>query len=120
MTTSELLNLDYRDKENKQIIQKALSKVKPLSKYSDEKQVPIEAIEKLVHLVCYRYQIWVRSISLDSQANEDYDVLRCEVIDETNLQQKQNIFGMCIYELYAKLVIYLWSEMKKESLKRRK
>ena len=40
MTTKELLNLDYRDKQNKQIIQKALLHIKPLSKFSDEEHVP--------------------------------------------------------------------------------
>ncbi len=120
MTTKELLNLDYRNKQNKHIIQKALSNIKPLSKYSDEEQIPFEVIEKFIHLMCYKYQIWIKSISLDSQVNEDYDVLRCEVVDESDLSTKQNIFGMCIYELYAKLVIYLWSEIKKESIKKRR
>ena len=46
MKTEDILNLDYREKENKQIIQKALLNIKPLSKFSDEK-IPLEALEKL-------------------------------------------------------------------------
>ena len=45
MTTNEIINLDYREKKNQEIIQKALRKIKPLSKYSEE-YVPYSALEK--------------------------------------------------------------------------
>ena len=57
MKTEQILNLDYRKKENKEIIQKVLRKIKPLSKYSDEVDVPIEAIEKLIHVLVQKYEI---------------------------------------------------------------
>lgn len=119
MTTKDLLNLDYREEENKQIIQKALGKIKPLSKYSDEEQIPLEAIEKLIHLICKRYKVWVREITLDPRANSDYDVIRCQLVNEDNLEFLSNVFGMCIYEAFAKMAIFLWSEVKKEKFKRR-
>lgn len=119
MTTKELLNLDYREDKNKQIIQKALLHIKPLSKFSDDEHVPFEAVEKLIHLICSKYKIWVQNISLDSRANDDYDVSRCVLINEDNLEQIDVVFGMCMYELFAKVVIVLWSEVKKENIKRR-
>lgn len=119
MTTKELLNLDYREEENKEKVQKALLHIKPLSKFSDEEQVPFEAIEKLVHLIGRKYQVWVRDMSLDHQAGDDYDIIRCNIVDVGTLETIGNVFGICMYEIYAKVAILLWSEVKKENLKRR-
>ena len=119
MTTKELLNIDYRDKQNKQIIQKALLHIKPLSKFSDEEHVPFEAIEKLLHLIGSKYKVWVKDITLDSQSGDDYDVSRAHIINEDNLETMEIVFGMCMYELFAKVAIVLWSEVNKENLKRR-
>lgn len=118
MKTEDILNLDYREKENKQIIQKALLNIKPLSKFSDEK-VPIEALEKLLHMICNKYKVWLRNISCDSLASDDGNIWRCEIIDESNLTTMKRLYGICLYELIAKIVIFLWSENKKEKLKRR-
>lgn len=117
MTTKDLLNIDYREEKNKFIIQKALLKIKPLSKFSDEEYVPIEAIEKMIHLICSKYKVWIKDITLDSQSNEMYDIFRCNVIDESNLEYIETIYGICTYELFAKIVILLWS--KKDKLNRR-
>jgi hypothetical protein len=119
MTTKELLNLDYRNKQNKQIIQKALLRIKPLSKFSDEGHVPFEAIEKLLHLIGSKYKVWIKDITLDSQSGDDYDVSRAHIINEDNLETMEVIFGMCMYELFAKVAIFLWSEVKKGKIKRR-
>ena len=118
MKTNEILELDYREKENKQIIQKALLNIKPLSKFSDEKQVPLESLEKLLHMICSKYKVWLRYISQDPRASDDGDIWRCEVIYENNLHH-ENIYGICIYEIFAKLVIFLWSEKKKNKLEQR-
>lgn len=117
MKTNEILELDYRDESNKQIIQKALSNIKPLSKFSDE--IPLEALEKLLHMICNKYKVWIRYISQDPRASDDGDVWRCEIVDESTLHLMRKIYGICIYELFAKIVIYLWSENKKEKLIKR-
>lgn len=119
MTTKELLNLDYREEKNKQMIQKALLRIKPLSKFSDENNVPFYAIEKLIHMICSKYKVWIKDITLDSQSGDDFDISRCNIIDESNLDTIDVVFGICMYELFAKMAIVLWSELKKENLKRR-
>ena len=119
MKTSDILELDYREKENKQIIQKALLKIKPLSKFSDEKQVPLEALEKLLHMICSKYKVWVSKITQEPIASDNGDIWRCEIVDESNLSTIKDIYGICLYELIAKIVIFLWSENKNERLNRR-
>ena len=121
MKTNDILELDYRKEENKQIIQKALLNIKPLSKFSDEsgKPIPLESLEKLLHMICKKYKVWVRYISQDPKASDDGDIWRSELVDESNLRSMKMVYGICLYELIAKIVIFLWSENKKEKLKRR-
>ena len=119
MKTNDILELDYRLKENKQLIQKALLKIKPLSKFSGEEQVPQDALEKLLHMICSKYKVWVSKIIQDPVSSEDGDIWRCEIVDENNLRTIKSIYGICIYELIAKIVIFLWSENKNEKLSRR-
>lgn len=118
MKTNEILELDYREKENKQIIQKALLNIKPLSKFSDETEVPFDSLEKLLHMICSKYKVWIRYITQDPRASDDGDIWRSEIIYEDNLHS-QKVYGICMYELFAKLVIFLWSEKKRERLIKR-
>ncbi len=119
MKTKDIIDLDYRDKKNKQIIQKALGRIKPLEKYADEDEIPFEVIEKLLHQICSKYQVWLQSITHDPVSGDGYDIWRCGICDERTLTHLITIHSMCLYELFAKVVIYLWSEIKNEKLKRR-
>lgn len=119
MTTKEILNLDCREKENEQKIQKVLLKIKPLMKYSDEK-VPIDALDKLIYLICNRYKVWVRRIMQSPLSSDDGNVWSCQIVETNNLDIIQEIFGVSIYEVFAKTVIYLWSMKEKDKLVKRK
>lgn len=119
MTTKGILNLDYRKKENISKIQKVLLKIKPLMKYSDEEQIPFEVLEKLVHIFCNNYKVWVRRIMQSPTTSDDGDVWSCQVVDTDNIDVIQEIYGICMYEIFAKLVIFLWSAKEKGKIKRR-
>lgn len=105
MKTNEILNLDYRVEENKKIIQNVLRKIKPLSKYSDEK-VPLEAIEKVIKIISEKYKIWPKPMKLTG-------VYSVEVEDD-NFKSLGKVYGMCVYEVFAKLVIKMYSEIRKK------
>ena len=110
MKTNEILNLDYRKKESQEIIQKVLTKIKPLSKYSGE-TVPLEAIEKLVCVLCQKYEIvpqWMM-MSFDEPIIGIYSI---GVKMTTNHKWLGTVYGMCIYEVFAKLAIKMYSEVK--------
>lgn len=110
MKTNEILNLDYRKKESQEIIQKVLTKIKPLSKYSGE-TVPLEAIEKLVCVLCQKYEIvpqWMM-MSFDEPIIGIYSI---GVKTTTNHKWLGTVYGMCIYEVFAKLAIKMYSEVK--------
>lgn len=111
MKTEQILNLDYRKKETKEIIQKVLRKIKPLSKCSEEHDIPLEAIEKVVRIISQKYEIvpqWM-VISLYESAINVYSI---SVKTADTHQWLGNVYGMCLYEVFAKLAIKMYSEVK--------
>lgn len=118
MRTDQILNLDYREEESKEIIQKVLRKIKPLSRYSPDEDVPIEALEKLIKAMVHKYEIAPQWI------NTAYDepvlaVYSAGVKETVNHEWLGNVYGICIYELFAKLSIKMYAEIKKGKIPKR-
>ena len=111
MKTEQILNLDYRKEENKEIIQKVLKKIKPLSKYSDEIDVPIEAIEKLVRVLVQKYEITPQWMTM-SYFEPILGLYSIGVKTTTDHKWLGTVYGMCLYEVFAKLAIKMYSEVK--------
>lgn len=120
MTTYDILNLDYREKENVKKIQKVLLKIKPLMKFSDEEVIPIEALDKIIYLICKKYKVWVRSIMQSPKSSDYGNIWSCQIVDTDTLDTIQEIYGITIYEVFAKVVIYLWSVKEKGKIKSRR
>lgn len=113
MTTNQILSLDYRDEENQKAIQKALRQIKPLSKYSDECEIPFSALEKAVTVMCKKYLLHIRDIVADARANDENMIWRAALIDETTLRLVYNVYGISLYEVLAKTAIGLYAEVKR-------
>ena len=113
MTTKEVMNLDCRKEENKEIIQKVLRKIKPLSRYSDEDEIPFEAIEKAITVMSKKYNVRVRELIPDVWSNEKHTIWRATLVNETKLKAFDTVFGITLYEVFAKVAIRLYSEVKK-------
>lgn len=111
MKTEEILNLDYRKEEVKEIIQKVLRKIKPLSKFSEEQDIPLEAIEKCIRIISQKYDIvpqWMVMSLYESAVN----IYSIGVKTSTDHKWLGNVYGMCLYEVFAKLAIKMYSEAK--------
>lgn len=119
MKTEQILRLDYREEESKEIIQKVLRKIKPLSKYSDEYgDIPLEAIEKLIRVLYQKYEItpqWM-SMSLNEPIVNIYSI---GVKTTTDHKWLGTVYGMCLYETFAKLAIKMYSEIKQGNVVQR-
>lgn len=113
MTTKEIINLDYREKENQEIIQKVLRQIKPLSRYSDECEIPFSALEKAITVMCKKYCMRIREFNPDVWANDDHTIWRAILINETNLKTIDMVYGISLYEVFAKCAIRLYAEVKK-------
>lgn len=112
MTTQELLRLDYREEENREVIKRALCKIKPLAKYSECDEIPLEKLEKTVEVLIRKYEVMVNSITPTIIENEMF-WYTARVTKTDDLKYLGCCYGCCIYELMAKLVIKLYSDIKK-------
>ena len=111
MKTEQILNLDYRKEESQEIIQKVLRKIKPLSKYSDESNIPIEAIEKLIRVLVQKYEITPQWMTM-SYFEQTLGIYSICVKTTTGHEWLGTVYGMCLYEVFAKLAIKMYSEIK--------
>lgn len=111
MKTEQILNLDYRKEENKKIIQKVLRKIKPLSKYSDDEQIPLEMIEKTVRVLCQRYEITPQWMNITFHETS-LGIYSIGVKTTTDHKWLGNVYGVCLYEVFSKLVIKMYSEIR--------
>lgn len=110
MKTEQILNLDFRKEENREIIQKVLRKIKPLSKYSDE-VVPIEAIEKLVRVLVQKYEITPQWMTM-SFFEKTHTIYSISIKTTNDHKWVGTIYGSCLYEVFAKLAIKMYSEVR--------
>lgn len=113
MTTNQIINLDCREEENKEIIQKVLRQIKPLSRYSDECDIPFEALEKAITVMCKKYCMRIRDFVPDVWANKNHTIWRATLVNETNLKTIDMVYGITLYEVFAKSAIRLYAEVKK-------
>lgn len=117
MKTEDILNVDFTKEENKKLIQKVLVKIKPLSKYEDG--VPIEALERTVVAICKKYNVdpqWISMTLNDAKGNRI--LYSCGVKTHDKSEWLGTVYASSIYELYAKLCIKLYSESKKQGLRK--
>ena len=114
MKTEQIMNLDCRKEENKKIIQKVLRQVKPLSKFSDEEQIPIEMLEKTVSVLTNKYEIqpqWIICGFRDTiRGGTGY--YSVGVKTTTDHKWLGDASGCTIYELFAKLVIKMYTHVR--------
>jgi len=115
MKTKDILNLDYRKEESQEIIQKVLRKIKPLSKYSEEERLPLEAIEKLIRVLCQKYEITPQWMIM-SFYEPILGIFSIGVKTTTDHKWLGTVYGMCLYEVFAKLAIKMYSEIKSSSI----
>jgi hypothetical protein len=113
MTTNQVINLDCTEKKNQNIIQKVLRQIKPLSKYSDEEDIPFNAIEKAITVMCKKYTMKVNQLVPDMWANDEHTIWRAWLINDTNLKTIEMVYGVTLYEVFAKVAIRLYAEVKK-------
>lgn len=120
MKTEQILNLDYRKEESQEIIQKVLRKIKPLSKYSEEnEQVPVELLEKTISVLVNKYTItpqWVLMHFTGLQKGVPA-MYSCSVKTSDTHEWLGTVYGSSLYELFAKLTIKMYSEVRSGKVK---
>lgn len=118
MTIEEVLDLDCREKENYETIQRCLKKIKPLSKYNTLTDVPIDKIEKLINVMTKKYNMYIYAIILDMLSNEDKTIWKTSVLVDEDTHLSRYVFGVSLYEVLAKAAIYMYSIRNKVGTKK--
>ena len=111
MKTEQILNLDYRKEESREIIQKVLRQIKPLSKFSVENDIPLEVIEKAIRVMICKYEITPQWMHMTYE-NPILGVYSIGVKTADTHQWLGDVHGMCLYEVFAKLAIKIYAEVK--------
>lgn len=117
MTTKQILNLDCRKEESQEIIQRVLRQIKPLSRYSDECDIPLSAIEKVLLIMCKKYGMRLCEI-IPGSGNDDHIIWSATLSNDKNFKVIDHVYGISLYELLAKAAIRLYAEVKKGTSKR--
>lgn len=108
MKTSEILSKRYdRDKD---IFQTLLRKIKPLSKYPVEEEIPLEVLERLVATYEYKYAVQLDYIHPVFIPNENR--IYSAVIRNTDTKDTYPIiYSGSLYEMMCKVCIFYYSEI---------
>lgn len=108
MKIKEILELDYRIKENQEIIQKELNKIKPLSKYQDK--IPLVKIEKCLNVLCNKYNLIL--VLGFARSEVDHMLYGVTIQYKEPIKNIGKVYGVSIYELLSKAVLLIYSEVK--------
>jgi hypothetical protein len=114
MKTKDLLNLDFRVKENREIIQRVLGKIKPLSKYTEYEEIPMELLEKCLKVLTFKYAIGIQYINLTCAKSVEEMVFSSSVRNDSTYAWVGNVYGLTLYELISKTIILIYSEIRLE------
>ena len=112
MKTEQILNLDYRKEESQEIIQRVLRQIKPLSKYSVEDNIPLEAVEKAIVVMSKKYNMRIRDFVPDVWSNSANTIWRATIISDETLSVIQVVYGICLYEVFAKCAIQMYAKVR--------
>jgi hypothetical protein len=112
MTTESILNLDCSKEENLEIVKKALCKIQPLAKYSNiDGRIPLEKIEKLIDKLCRKYHVHVQYMQ-PSHLKDEVLWYTVSIKRTDNHVWLGQCYGSSLYELWAKLAIKIYSDIK--------
>ena len=119
MTTHEILQLDYRLKENQFVLDTVLRKIKPFANYDGE--ITTEMLEKFLSICTNKYEVYFRYItcSFDKKSYDTIGYYSCEVeiSIEGKVKQLETIHAGSIRELFAKISIFVFSKIRNGNIK---
>lgn len=108
MKIEQILNLDCRKEDSWGVIFESLKKIKPLSKYGDINDIPFYVIERIIVKLSKKYNMKVRDIILDIYSNDKEALWIAYIICDKTLQI-ETVYGLSLYEVLTKAVIYMYS-----------
>lgn len=113
MKLEDIMNLNFEDDKSYEIMQKALKKIKAFSKYED---ISLEQLEKFVTKIVCKYDVILHYIMISKVDNR---LLYSLSTRNEKGKWLGTVYGISLYEIYAKLSIKLYSMVKNEEVMKR-
>lgn len=118
MKVKEILELDCREEENRALLQKALFRIPVIAKKcSEDKEVPLSVLEKVASTMSRKYYINISCI-LPVYVPNNGDIYKAIIVN--CITEIGTMYGCSIYEVVAKAVICMYSNVEKSKVLRRK
>lgn len=118
MRTEEILNIDCRKEEGRKKINSFLWKIKPVTKLKIPKgcMLAVEDIERVLHGISIHYCYIVQQIAPYYEDGKQFIFFKGEVMKKRNKTNEWcgTVYGKTMWELLAKALIKIYSEIKKE------
>lgn len=109
MTIDRIVQLDYREDANKKIIKEELKKIKPLSNIPVDEEVPFSMLEKLVTVLSKKYNARIKEFTADIWTSKGSIIWRSVILCDKDLKIIKLIYGLSMYEIFAKSALYMYS-----------
>ena len=119
MKTGEIFLLDCSKKENLEIINRILHKIKPIQRMCGDSKPTIEQLEKALHMIANKYnyrtqQIWFfdkEEVGKDAK----FQFYSMGVVDKNNGHKWiGDVTGITLWELIAKGIIKIYGDIKRK------
>lgn len=115
MKTEDILNIDCRKEENKKLLNKVLLSIKQVKKRCIGNEIPLEVLEDVTHGFCIHYGYITQGISTYYEGTEKkrFCFYSCSILNKER-SFLGCVYGITLWELEAKLLVKIYSEIKKE------
>lgn len=111
MKVKEILNLNYSEPQNKDIIQKKMRGIKPFRDIPSNIEIPLEKLEKYIGLVQRKYALQIDYIC-PVFIPEENNLYSATVRNTASNEYYTYIYGKSIYEVFAKISILYYALLK--------
>ena len=111
MKVKEILNLNYSELQNKDIIQKKMRGIKPFRDIPSNIEIPLEKLEKYIGLVQRKYALQIDYIC-PVFIPEENNLYSATVRNTASNEYYTYIYGKSIYEVFAKISILYYALLK--------
>lgn len=112
-----LLLKKYKEKKDKITFQKALREIKPLSNIPKGKEIELSVLESLIVKITKKWQIQIQWITPNFDKADTY--YSAGVKETINHEWLGDVYAKTIYELYIKIVIKMYYEIKFMKIEKR-
>ena len=111
MKVKEILNMDYSNPQDKDIMQKKLRGIKPFREIPVNVEIPLEKLEKYVGLVQRKYALQIDYIC-PTYVPEESNIYSATIRNTASNEYYTYIYGRTIYEVFVKISILYYALTK--------